>query len=1570
MGSDALTVLWHAALRVLSVKEFALVLCKIRDGDDEYKKWIQRENKFVKEYNSRAGEDVLLSERYIQPLIVMRHREKNERIEELCYKGESFQQLISSENNAEKRKTVLDALISADSKGICPDAVILQGNSGKGKSFTAQKIMLDWSSGCFSRENFDCVFHLKCKELNQISEEQSLVEILSINSNLTPDHILQILQKSSKRVLVLIDGFDELKFSLSDASKKSIPNNLSEKAPPDESLMALLRGCILPESFLLVMTRSTSTDTLGALLKKPQRFTEIIGFSEREVEEYFQKFFQDEELFRNAYESVKANETLFTTCSSPVICWIICTVIRERFNDGSDVTSGLETTTSIYVDFVFILLKHHCQGLRLSESVPTLLKGLGQLAERGMMERQKRTRQETMYSFMHLSFQEFFTALYYVLDEKEFCEVSDSLKEIHNICVPPSVRAQLKKWILHISPNRFTLQHLILPCLYELHEKDFVQKAIEVLPEMDMTLFPMNRTDCWALMYCLECCPHFKTLKLCFAPDELKMLQAVLHKAPQLELNVQKLADTDVSDLISALGEGKLLTEFRLTGEGLSDQSLLQVLNALGKQKTVGGLQIAVKNITADTVLILTDFIQNTEKWEGIRLHVVTWCLRPKKAPSLSQIILKYPYSEMAGMNLKNFLQAFHDINCSTEESAGFDLQMDSLLSHLSSWSGLSVIIISAPLLTEKWASRILFLIQSCSSLTSLRHRCELSDCCRHQNDQIELNCDQSVIIGISRENCAKEIRSSCRLIWHFRSYTGCNHTLHALGAQFVDAHWATLVQRVDKAVMPIADDLRSNGMMGWESYCIDPPTAVDPDAVAKSLDEYKKWIQREYEFVTEYNSLPGEHVLLSERYIQPLILMRHREKKERIEELCFKGEFFQQLISSKNNAEKGNTVLDSLFSADSKGICPSAVILQGNSGKGKSFTAQKIMLDWSSGCLSREDYDCVFHLKCKELNQISEEQSLVEILSINSNLTPDQILQILQKSLKRVLVLLDGFDELKYSFGDASNKLTASVYLYKKAPLEASLTALLRGCLLPESFLLVTTRSTATETLGALLKKPQRFTEIIGFSETEVEEYFQKFFQDEELFRNAYESVKANETLCTACSSPVICWIISTVIKQRLSDGADVTSGLETTTSIYVDFVSTLLENHCQGLNESVPTLLKSLGQLAEKGLMERQVLFEEKSVKKTVSDPSGSPFLGKFLFKKRTRQETMFSFMHLSFQEFFTALYYISLDEKEFLSKLTERFHSPWQSYGVQYLDENCPLKYGCPEFHFLPVIQFLCGLCNKEVIDLLKETYKVCVPPSVQAQLEEWILFISSNRDYNFLPFILLCLYELHEKDFVQKAVEAWQEMDMSWDTMNRTDCWALVYCLECCPHFRSLNLNFAAEELKMLQPVLCRTPELELTVQNLTDADVTDLISALGEGKLLGELRLNSSGLSDESMKQILHALHKQKTMGGLQIAVKNITYDTALILTDFLQDTEKWEEIRKAGFDQQVDSLLSHLSSVSGLNAINLSAPLLTEKWAFRILFLVQSCKSLDAEDPQTAALIRLSRSKNMTATRE
>ncbi|KAL0201357.1 hypothetical protein M9458_004544, partial [Cirrhinus mrigala] len=384
---------------------------------------------------------------------------------------------------------------------------------------------------------------------------------------------------------------------------------------------------------------------------------------------------------------------------------------------------------------------------------------------------------------------------------------------------------------------------------------------------------------------------------------------------------------------------------------------------------------------------------------------------------------------------------------------------------------------------------------------------------------------------------------------------------------------------------------------------------------------------------------------------------------------------------------------LNSLFNPDGHGISPSAVILQGNSGNGKTLTVQKIMLDWASDKLFKEQFDIVFHLKCKEINRIPGRKSLVEILSYSCSLTSDEISQILQHSPEKVLFIIDGFDELR---------LTQDIYymsphtdVIQKAPAEVTLCALLRGHILSESFLLVTTRSTATDKLSELLKGPKNFTEIMGFSEKGVEEYFQKFFQNDELFRRAYTFVKTNENLFTACSIPVICWIICTTIKERFRIGADVTSGLETTTSIYVDFVCTLLQHHCQGLSQSVTSLLMSLGQLAERGMLEQEVLLDEKTVYETVSDPAGNPFLCKLLFKRRIHQETMFSFMHLSFQEFFTALYYLLLDKEESQKKITEL----------------CSIQESHSEIRpprFAAVLQFAFGLLNKDVRHTLRNKH----------------------------------------------------------------------------------------------------------------------------------------------------------------------------------------------------------------------------------------------------------------------
>lgn len=323
----------------------------------KYKEFIRGEYATVQEYNSLPGEHVKLDDRYTEPLIIQKHRLQREREEEIRSRGQNFYLLMDQRDSETYKSTKVERLFDPDEHGDIQRTVILQGHSGTGKSFTTQKIMSDWAFGRLYKDRFDFVFHLRCKELNQATGRKSLMDLLNYNQS-SSSMIKQVLCQSPERVLFLVDGFDELKFSL-DVPKDTLPRDPWTQCSPEVTLSGLIRKQILHESFLLVATRSTALDKLNRVVKNPVRCAEILGFSKEGVEEYFQRFFKKEQHSQQAYDSVRKNETLFTACFIPVICWIICTVYREQFYEGTEMIQSLETTTSIFVEFVATLLKHH-----------------------------------------------------------------------------------------------------------------------------------------------------------------------------------------------------------------------------------------------------------------------------------------------------------------------------------------------------------------------------------------------------------------------------------------------------------------------------------------------------------------------------------------------------------------------------------------------------------------------------------------------------------------------------------------------------------------------------------------------------------------------------------------------------------------------------------------------------------------------------------------------------------------------------------------------------------------------------------------------------------------------------------------------------------------------------------------------------------------------------------------------------------------------------------------------------------------------------------------------------------
>ncbi|XP_073786714.1 uncharacterized protein isoform X1 [Danio rerio] len=647
------------------------------------------------------------------------------------------------------------------------------------------------------------------------------------------------------------------------------------------------------------------------------------------------------------------------------------------------------------------------------------------------------------------------------------------------------------------------------------------------------------------------------------------------------------------------------------------------------------------------------------------------------------------------------------------------------------------------------------------------------------------------------------------------------------------------------------------------------PEPAAEVTDTSTLITDYKKSLQSEYAYITEYTSRAGEEVLLSDRYIDPLIVQKHREKTERENEMRSRGErFFNTRETYQGNQ---NISLDQLFGPEnsSKRVTPRAVILQGDSGSGKSITAQKIVLDWASGELYAGLFDVVFHVRCKQLSGISGDKlSLLDLL--DCSLTSNEIAQILKdKAADRVLFVIDGFDELMLS---ASNEPLPPKPNIKSHPL-AIVHSLLKGRMMRDSFLLVTTRSTAVDKLEIILKKPQCFMEIMGFSEKGVCEYFRKFFEDEEFSTQVYDQVKMHEMLFTACFIPVICWIICTIFKRKGKDGV-VTSELTTTTSIFVDFVLTLLKHHSDLSQEEELDLIKNLGQLAESATSKRQILFSRNDLPKAISHLPNIPFLCTFRHQERTNLKEMFGFMHLSFQEFFSALFYMLTDKEEAKLKVKELLESAGNGRHSE---------------HLLPIIRFLFGLSNRKVSRLIHHTKSTST--TIRATLTKWIskVLVKNIMDTRYMSdFILHCLYELHDSDTLKEVMKLWERsgIDIHW-SLRAIDCQVVMYCLQDTSRIVSMEVKCKAKDLKVLHPALYKCTNLWLRVDSMSNSDVDFLTSALRKKKDVGYLTMEDGDLSDESLLKILKTLSGQTSVGNIRLALRSISESNVDLTMNFL-----------------------------------------------------------------------------------
>lgn len=334
------------------------------------------------------------------------------------------------------------------------------------------------------------------------------------------------------------------------------------------------------------------------------------------------------------------------------------------------------------------------------------------------------------------------------------------------------------------------------------------------------------------------------------------------------------------------------------------------------------------------------------------------------------------------------------------------------------------------------------------------------------------------------------------------------------------------------------------------------------------------------------------------------------------------------------------------------KGICIQRVMTKGIAGIGKTVAVQNFSLDWAEG-KSNQHIDLIFVIPFRELNLLrASECSLMELLY---HFYPElKLLEDAQQLVRKcVLFIFDGLDESRFLL-DFEGAMTVT-NIVQPTTVTVLLTNVIRGNLLPNALLWVTSRPAAASQIP-----PQyidQMTEVQGFTNEQKVEYFMNKFS---------HSNQATEvlTLLTGMASfyfmghiPIFCWILAEVFKEGWSDNK--TRRITTMTELYIYYLliqiqrttkkyGTQMSKKSQKENSETRNaeMLLKLSKLAFEQFQQGNIIFyEEDLVKCGIDVDQASVFCGfcsEILKQERgLYQKRMFSFVHLSVQEFLAALY-----------------------------------------------------------------------------------------------------------------------------------------------------------------------------------------------------------------------------------------------------------------------------------------------------------------------------------------
>ncbi|XP_052397013.1 NACHT, LRR and PYD domains-containing protein 12 isoform X5 [Carassius gibelio] len=742
-------------------------------------------------------------------------------------------------------------------------------------------------------------------------------------------------------------------------------------------------------------------------------------------------------------------------------------------------------------------------------------------------------------------------------------------------------------------------------------------------------------------------------------------------------------------------------------------------------------------------------------------------------------------------------------------------------------------------------------------------------------------------------------------------------------------------------------------------------------DDLQRVKDQHKTSMKNRYESLFEGIKLQENQTLLNRIYTQLYIIEGESEGVNEEHEVLQIEKSYRSIQDTPINCndifnpspepgyeEKRREKNDKIKTVLTKGIA----------GIGKTVSVQKFILDWAEE-RANQDVDFMFVLPFRELNLIKDHQYSLHRLLLDLHSELHGLDSKIYDECK-VVFIFDGLDESRISLMFTDCQKVSDVTEVSSVSLLMS--NLMKGDLLPSALIWITTRPAAANQIPS--NYISRVTEIQGFNDPQKEEYFRKRISDEHQASRIISHIRRARSLHIMCHIPVFCWISATVLQNILKQ--DLSAEIpQTLTEMYIYFLLIQTNMRNQKYEErgsgkplqSNREVIVKLAELAFNQLMKGNVMFYEEDLRESgidVTDASVYSGICTQIFREESviYQRKVYSFVHLSFQEFFAALYvfycYLHKNSEVLKMFLTEKSRTQSKNVSLDVflkgaMNKALESKTG----HLDLFLRFLHGFSlesNQRLLqDVLIHTRRN--PKSIKKIIQN--LKRGQKHDVSPDRWINLthCLIEMKDNSVV-KEMQAFLNSKTKIKYLSLAQCSTLANIIlmseEVLDEFDLTKYTTKSKDGRWrLLPAVRNCRKALLTGCNLTDHHCETLASTLQSSNSLKEMNMSNNDLQDSGMKLLCVGLKSPNCqLNILRLAICKLTDQCCKTVASVLQSPNSLRELDLSKNDLQdsgVELLCVGLKSPNcQLNILRLAICKLTDQCCKTVASVLQSPNSL------------------------